>query len=480
MSSENISRKRLFLCTILGIAIVAVIAFVQPSGEKKEEAGLPQSITPLAEALSHIPENIPSRQFNMQHWESSLDVPVYFIRTPELDMLDIVLSINAGSSRDSNQPGLATLTASLLDNGSTRKTADELARSLEQLGSQYYSFADRDRTIVYLRTLANKEHLSPSINLLTEIISQPAFRKDDFNRLKNKQLQTITSLDKDPEYQSWLYLTKSLYPNHPYATPDLGTEQTLGSISEKDVHDFHRTYYVTHNLSIVMTGNITREQAEQISEQISLSLPVGAPAPPMLSPDNRQSTASRHIPLETEQVHISLGFQGINRASPDYSALYVANHIFGGSGLTSILMEQLREQQGLVYGAYSMLRAEHYGGSFIISTETRVEEASHTVNEIKRLLNDFVARGPTEQQLHDAKKMINGSFPLSTASNAALAHQFGEIAFYNLPKDEPDRFLAAINQLTCEDIKKALVKVILPEQMVLVTAGPRLSDKKKH
>ena len=142
-----------------------------------------------------------------------------------------------------------------------------------------------------------------------------------------------------------------------------------------------------------MAGNITREQAEQISEQISLSLPVGAASAAVPPPDNRSSTASRHIPLETEQVHISLGFQGINRASPDYPALYVASHIFGGSGLTSILMEQLREQQGLVYGAYSMLRTEQYGGSFIISTETRTEEASHTVSEIKRLLYDFVSQG---------------------------------------------------------------------------------------
>lgn len=472
-SLENLSRKRFFLCTALGIAIVAGIALTQPAVEKKEVLSLPLSTTPLAEALSQVPENIPSRQFNMQQWESSLNVPVYFIHTPELDMLDIVLNINAGSSRDGEQAGLATLTASLLDNGSNKKTADELARSLEQLGSQYYSFADRDRTIVYLRTLADKEHLSPSINLLTEIISQPAFRKDDFDRLKNQQLQTITSLDKDPEYQSWLFLAKSLYLNHPYATPDLGTEQTLTAISEKNVRDFHRTYYVTHNLSIVMTGNITQEQAEQISEQISLSFPVGAPATAMPPPDNRRSTASQHIPLETEQVHISLGFQGINRASPDYPALYIANHIFGGNGLTSILMDQLREQQGLVYGAYSTLTTEYYGGSFIVSTETRVEEAGHTVNEIKRLLNDFVTRGPTEQQLEDAKKMINGSFPLSTASNAALAHQFGEIAFYHLPKDELDRFLAAINRLTCEDIKIALAKIIIPEQMVIVTTGPQ-------
>ena len=475
---ENISHKRLLLFTFFGIAIVGVIALLQPSGIENKASAPTENL--LAEAIAQVPNDTPSRQFNLQHWQSSLDVPVYFIHTPELDMLDIVLNLNAGSSEDGQHPGLATLTASLLDNGSTHKTADQIAQHLEQLGSEYFSFSDRDRTMLNLRTLSDKEHLAPSVNLLTEILSQPAFRKDDFERLKNQQLQTITSLAKDPGYQSWLYLAKSLYPNHPYSAPELGTEQSMKTISEVDVQAFHRNYYVTRNLSIVMTGNITREQAEQISEQISLSLPVGTTSTAVSLPDNKSTAASRHIPLETEQLHIFLGFPGISRTSPDYPALYVASHIFGGSGLTSILMEQLREQQGLVYGAYSTLRTEKYGGTFIISTETRAEEANHTLDEIKRLLQNFVSQGPTEQQLQDAKKMITGSFPQMTDSNAALAQQFGDIAFYNLPNDELERFLAAIQQLTIEDIKTALEKTIVPEQMVMVTAGPEPADKKKH
>ena len=459
--------------------LLQLFAVIQPfSKEESSEKTTALIEDQLAEALKQVPESIPSRRFNIQSWQSSLDVPVYFIHTPELDMLDVALNFNAGSSRDGQNPGVSALTANLLENGSIHKSADDIARHLEQLGSEYYFFSDLDRTTLRLRTLASKEHLPASINLLAEIVSLPAFRKNDFDRLKNQQLQSIASLAKDPEYQSGLYLAKSLYPNHPYAFPDLGTEESLKGIKKKDVQDFHRTYYVTRNLSIVMVGNITREQAEQISEQISLSLPLGAASPDLPSPNIITSGESRHIPLETEQVHISLGFQGIKRTSPDYPALYVASHIFGGSGLTSVLMEALREEQGLVYGAYSSLNTERYGGSFIISTETRAEKANHTVSEIKRLLLDFVSHGPTEQQLHDAKKMITGSFPQATASNSALAQQFGEIAFYNLPKDELEQFLATVRQLTPEDIKRALDKIIIPERMVMVLAGPEPESKK--
>ena len=349
-SMENISRKRLFLCTLFGISIAALIAFMQPSN--KEIVNESPSINPLAEALSQVPDEIPFRQFSAEHWQSSLGVPVYFIRTPELNMLDVELNINAGSARDGKHAGLAALTASLLENGTVRKTADEVARHLEQLGSQYYAFNDRDRTVLHIRTLSDKEHLSLSINLLTEIVSQPAFRPDDFNRLKSQQLQTVQSLSKDPSYQSWLNLMKFLYPNHPYASPDLGTEQSLNNLSVKDVQHFYQTYYGARNLSIIMTGNITREQAEQASEQISLSLPIGTTVTALSAPEPRTIPTTRHIPLDTEQVHLSFGFQGIPRSSPGYPALYVANQILGGNG-TSILMEQLREQQGLVYGAYS-------------------------------------------------------------------------------------------------------------------------------
>ena len=475
-SMESISRKRLFFCTLFGVAIVALIAFMQPSG--KEDVDESPAINPLTKALSRVPDDIPFRQFNAEHWQSSLGVPVYFIRTPELDMLDVQLSINAGSARDGEHPGLAALTASLLDNGTIRKTADEVARSLEQLGSQYYSFSDRDRTVLHIRTLSDKEHLSSSINLLTEIVSQPAFRPDDFNRLKSQQRQTVQSLSKDPSFQSWLKLARFLYPNHPYASPDLGTEESLNNLSIKDVQHFYQTYYGVRNLSIIMTGNITREQAEQISEQMSLSLPIGTTATALSTPEPRTTSTTRHIPLETEQVQINLGFQGISRSSPDYPALYVANQILGGNGLTSILMEQLREQQGLVYGAYSRLVAEQYGGSFIVSTETRAEKASHTIEEVKRLLNSFVSNGPTEQQLLDAKKMINGSFPLYSASNASLVYQFSDIALYKLPLDEHERFLAAINQLTVEDIKNAMAKIVIPKQMVMITTGPTPENEK--
>lgn len=475
-SIENLSHKRLLLWTIFGIAIVALIAFMQPSG--KEIVDKSPSVNALTEALSQIPDDIPFRKFNSQYWQSSLDVPVYFIHTPELDMLDIQLSINAGSARDGEHHGVASLTAKLLDNGTARKTADEVARSLEQLGSQFYAFSEHDRTVIHIRTLSDKEHLSPSVNLLTEIVSQPAFRLDDFNRSKSQQLQTVQSLSKDPSFQSWLDMTKYLYPNHPYASPDLGTESSLNSLSLKDVERFYQTYYAARNLSIIMTGNITREQAEQISEQISLSLPLGTTATALPTPEVRTTQTTRHIPLETEQVHINLGFQGISRSSQDYPALYVANEILGGNGLTSILMEQLREQQGLAYNAYSMLVTERYGGSFIISTETRSEKASHTIEEVKRLLSDFVSNGPTEQRLRDAKKKINGSYPLYSASNASLVYQFSEIALYKLPLDEDERFLTAINKLTVEDLKKALAKIVVPERMVMITAGPKLENEK--
>lgn len=473
---NRLSRKRLLLWVILGIFIIAAIALIRPFGKKGQKPITPtQSL--LQEALSQVPENIPSRQFDLQQWKSSLDVPVYFIPTPELDMLDIELSFTGGSSRDGLHAGLSALTVELLESGSVQKTADEIARSIEKLGSEYFGFSDQDRTRIHLKTLSGKNYLSPSISLLTEIISQPAFRKDDFDRLKRQQLQTVESLAKDPEYQSQLYLDKFLYPDHPYASPGSGTEESLARITLKDVQDFHRTYYVTRNLSIVMVGNITREQAEQISEQISLSLPVGAAAAAIPPPKIITSGVSRHIPVETEQVYISMGFQGINRTSPDYPALYVASYIFGGGGLSSILMEQLREQQGLVYGAFSSPNTGSFGGSFIISTQTRAAEADRTASEIKRLLHDFLSQGPTEQQLRDAKKTIASSFLEATASNAALAQQFSEIAFYNLPNDELDRFLVTIEQLTTADIKKVLDKVIFPERMVMVTAGPEQGNK---
>ena len=468
-STETISSKKLLICSILGIAIVISIALIQPHKPKIESQ---PGTSAIKEAIAKIPETFSSRKIEIQHWQSSLGVPVYFVSTPELPALDISLHFNGGTVRDDDKAGLAALTASLLETGTTSKSADDIARLIEQSGSVFYTYTTKDQTAISLRTLSDKEHLQPSIDLLTEIISQPAFSKNEFQRLKNRQLTNIQYLEKNPDYLGFTQLNQFLFPDHPYANSDEGTEQTLKTIDVKDVRNFHKQYYVARNLSIALTGNITREQAERFSEQISLSMPIGTIAEKR--PVTKVSTLSLrlHIPMDIEQVHIFMGARAIDRLSPDYPALYMANIILGDTGLSSILMDRLREQLGLVYHTNSYLNPMLYGGSFVLSAQTKADQTQQTIKEMQSLLEQFVATGPTEQQLTEAKKQINGRFPSYTASNAAIIGLLGEMGAYQLPLDELDRFIRAVNDLSIQDIKEAVARTIHPDQVILITVGP--------
>ena len=477
MSSINIlSGKRLFIGLLLVIIALGLVVVthqsITTSGEITSDVNPVSDVNLIKEALAQIPESVAKRHIKIQNWQSSLGIPVYFISTSEIAALDIELNFNAGSARDDNKAGLANLTVELLDSGTVNKSSFDIARSLEQLGTQFSAFTNKDRTVISMRSLSDKEYLQPSIELLTEIISQPTFQPVDFNRVRNQQVLNLQYQAEDAHYLTTNKAIQLLYPDHPYSSPIGGSEHSLKQLSEQDVRQFHKQYYVARNLSIALTGNITREQAEQISEQISLSLPLGAAAGHLAQLKPGIAAVNVHIPLETEQVHILLASQGIDRTSPDYPAMYVANHILGGRGLSSILMDQLREKQGLVYGVYSLLVTHRYGGSFSISTQTRAGQTAKTINEVQRLFKAFVKEGPTEKQLHDAIKMINGSYPMHSTSNADLTVLLGDIGFFQLPVDELDRFIASVNALTREQIKDAMSRVIDLDKLIMITVGP--------
>ncbi len=475
--SGCISTKRLITCTAIGFLVIILIDCYSQMQEENTFDNV--ELTPsIKEAIASIPESIPARPLKIQHWTSSLGTPVYFIYTPEPKMLDLELTFNVGSSRDADRYGLAKLTSSMLAEGSKHHSADSIARTLENLGTELFTVSGKDRTVISLRTLTEKTHLQPSVNLLTEIVSQPAFHQSDFERVRQKSLTDIQVMSKFPDHQAEQLMDQLIYKQHPYSNPINGLENTIKSIEPEDLQAFHQHYYVARNLTITLVGNLSKEQAEQISEHISLALPAGNMAEDLPEPAKLKSFHQKQITASSEQTYVFYACPGIPRSSPDYPAIYVANQILGGNH--SILVEQLREKKGLVYSISSVISTLHYGGSFGIYLQTRGDQQAVAINTLQKLLSLFVSKGPTQQQLDDTRSMINGYFSLSTASNSELIRLLSNIAYHQLPVNEPELFLTAINHLTTEDVRNAFARIINPEYMILITAGGSDHESSSH
>jgi zinc protease len=179
------------------------------------------------------------------------------------------------------------------------------------------------------------------------------------------------------------------------------------------------------------------------------------------------------IPFESAQAHVLVGQPGYKRSDPDFFALLVGNHILGGSGFTSRLVEQVREQRGLSYNVYSYFSPGLHAGAFTLGLQTRPDQAAEALAVSRRVLRDFVANGPTEAELKAAKDNLIGGFALRIDANRKLLMNVANIAWHGLPLDYLDHWTERVRQVTAADIKAAFQRVLQPGRMVTVVVGGR-------
>ena len=461
------------------------VADTEPSASMTTETDETQvdpvaQLTPTLESLQQVDLTQPParRNLDLQHWTTEQGARVYFMHAQELPMLDVQLLFAAGASRDAEQPGLALLTNAMLNEGTASKDANAIAAAFEQLGAEFSNSSHRDMALVSLRSLTAADKLDPALALFADVISHPSFPEDAFERLRNQLLAGLRLRLQRPASLASEAFWADLYPQHPYGHLPEGTPDSLSSLSTADLQAFHQQYYTAGNAVISMVGDISREEAERIAQRLSDALPQG-PAAPAIAAPQAISSRHQHIDFNGQQTHILVGQQGIDRHDPDYAALYVGNQILGGSGFGSRLMEEIRERRGLSYSVSSSLMPMQANGPFMISLQTRADQADLALSVLNESLDRFIKEGPTETELTRTRRQISGEFPLSTANNAAIVAQLGMIGFYGLPLNHLQLFLDQVQALTTEDIRQAFARHFSPEQRLTITVGPTTDNNEQ-
>lgn len=424
--------------------------------------------------LSHT--DVSRRSMPIQRWQTAEGARVLFVEAHELPMFDLRLTFAAGSSRDEGKAGLALLTNAMLNEGVAGKDVEAIARTFEGLGAQFTNGAYRDMALVGLRSLSSKDKREPALQLFGEVVGAPSLPEDSLERIRNQLLAMLEQQRQNPGKLASLALFEHLYGNHPYATPTNGTPQSLASLDRQQVQAFHQKAYAAGNAVIALIGDLSRAEAEQIASELSSKLPQG-PALPALPEPSAPISGRYPVDFPSKQTHILMAQLGIRRDDPDYAALYLGNQILGGGGFGTRLMEEVREKRGLTYGIYSNFSPMAARGPFLINVQTRAEQTEGTLNLIQQMLRDYLAEGPTQAELERSKREITGSFPLSTASNADIAAQLGNIGFYNLPSTFLEDFVQSIQGLSVEQVKSAWKRHLSPDAFVIVTAGPQVPQQ---
>ncbi|MCF6338753.1 MAG: insulinase family protein [Gammaproteobacteria bacterium] len=416
----------------------------------------------------------------IEHWRTTNGARVYFVPAPELPIVDIRIIFNAGAARDEDMPGLAILTNGLLAEGAGGLSADQLAEQFESIGARFGNSAQRDMAILSLRTLTEKKIFDSAVNTLTTILTQPDFPKAAFERERGRLLTTLKQNKQSPGKLANKTFFNALYTKHPYRNQPTGTETGINELDTAKLKTFYDKYYVGSNAILAIVGDLSRTDAEKLAQTLMAKLPEGEPAdniPPVEALTDGEEIRIDH---PSAQTHILVGQPGMKRGDPDYFALYVGNHILGGSGLVARLSNEIREKRGLAYSSYSYFVPMQQNGPFTIGLQTRNESADEALNVLRETIGTFIKEGPTAEELDAAKKNITGGFPLRISSNKKIIDYIGMIGFYQLPMDYLDTFNERVQAVTLDDIKNAFQKRIHLNKMATVMVGGNvnLTEKK--
>lgn len=380
------------------------------------------------------------------------------------------LLVRTGSVQDPpGKTGVAYLAASLLDQGTTTRTAEEIADQIDTMGGALGAGSGSDLTFV--NAVAMKDSFGVVMDLLADVARHPAFAPEEIDRQKQQIASSLQVSANDPDYVASVLFDRLVYGFHPYGLPNSGTTETLARITRDDLLAYHRRHFVPNNMILAIVGDVTGEEAFATAERVFGAWPrVEVVAqPPVDPPPPTRRVVVVDMP-DAVQTEIRVGMLAIPRKHPDYLAWDLAVKILGGEGANR-LHNVLRSERGLTYGASADTEAHKQAGDVLAETDTRTE----TTAEVLRLMVEEFSRlqreRPFERELSGAQAYLAGSFPLTIETPNDIATEVLNVLFYELPVEEIGTFPRRVQAITVDDIQRVSRQYIRPDRLSIVLVG---------
>jgi zinc protease len=416
----------------------------------------------------------------IQTWTLANGARVFFVENHSIPLLDISIEFDAGSRRDPpGKAGTAALTNAMLARGLSEARSPEgtvepalseaqISDAFADTAAQRGGGAGADRAGETLRTLSSRSERDKAVTLLARVLAQPSFPAAFLARDKARTIAAIKEDLTKPEAIADKAFWRVVYRAHPYAKEE--TVESIEAILRDDLIAFHSTHYVANHAVIAMIGDITRNEADAVAQQLTVRLPQGG-ALPVLPPVPPAQGQEERIAHPASQSHILMGAPALARGDPDFFALTVGNYILGGGGFVSRLTREVREKRGLAYSAYSYFIPMAQPGPFQIGLQTQKEQTGEALKVVRDTLAAYLRDGPTPAELKAAKDNLIGGFPLRIDNNRKILDNIAVIGFYRLPLDYLDTWTANVAKVTAADIKAAFNRKIAADRLATVVVG---------
>ena len=391
-------------------------------------------------------------------------------KVPTFNMQLVVLS--GGLSDKADYHGLATFTAALLREGTSKRSSKEIAEQVDALGATLTANSGLSSMTSTVNTAGLIENLDQTLELFADVIRNPTFPQAEVDKYKTRTLAQLQFQRSIPQFLAAEQFQRAIYgANHP-ASLVAPPADSLKKLTSKDLVDFHSTYYRPNNAILAIVGDVTLKEIMPKLEKAFGDWQQGDVPATTIPPAPSQSDARIFLidrPGSVQTV-LQLGTLGIERTSPDYFAVLLADRVLGG-GPSGRLFLNLREDKGYTYGAYSNFGGSKFKGTWVSSSEVRTDVTEGAMKEFMYELNRLRTEPVSATELDNAKHAIIGSFALSLEQPQALLQNIITQKLYNLPADYWDTYPQKVSAITVADVQRAAQTYLDMGHLQVVAVG---------
>jgi zinc protease len=386
-------------------------------------------------------------------------------------MVAMQLSMAAGSRYDpQGHGGTASLLAAMLGDHTNRHDYKAWGSLLDAKAIKLGADADKDKLNVSLMVL--KEALPAGLDAMSEMLLAPGWDKKRFATLKEDSIAAARKAEEEPRTRASEAVVRLLYKGHPYGHLTDGSVDSLPKIHLSDLKGLYKAQCKPEGAVLAVSGDITMQELLPLLKKRFGSWHGTPKQGKPLAAAKPVAGKTVRVNMPTSQTLVQFVRQGIDRHDPDFFPLFVMNHVLGGGGFGSVLMQEVREKRGLVYGVYSYFVPLQAPGPFSIVLQTRADQADKAAALVRKIMARMAKGDINAKQLKASKDNLIGSFAQRMDSNRERVGLIGMIGFYNLPLDYLQVWTSKVQSVTLADVRKAAVDYLNPDQWNLVQAGP--------
>ena len=413
---------------------------------------------------------VPAHAIEVQEVTSPGGIKAWLVQDDTIPFVAVDFDFKGGASLDApGKRGAINLMTSTLEEGAAKRDATEYARAVEDLGAEFSFSVNDDALSVTFRALT--ENRDQAADLLAQALAQPRFDEDAVDRVRAQVQAVIRSEATDPGAIAAKEMARLVWGDHPYGTSLNGTADSVNALSRQDLVAAKNRVLARDRVVVGASGDISAEELGLLVDRILGGLPQQGTAPLPEQAELHVEGGVTTIDWDSPQTIVSFTGPGIAFADPDYFAALVANHILGGGGFSSRLMDEIREKRGLTYGVGTGLATGIFGYSWQGGMAGSNATTGQAVDLIRQEWARMADEGVTEKELESAKTYLTGEYPLRFDGNAKIAAILSGMQMIGLPSDYINTRNQLVEAVTVEDVNRVAKRLLRVEDLRFVLVG---------